>query len=115
MISLEEYRKLALSFPDTEEAQHFELSSFRWKKKIFATYWPKEHRAMLKLSLVDQSVFCAYDKTVFFPVPNAWGKQGATLVELKKVRKDMFKDALTTAYKGVAEKNEKKAAKSKKR
>ena len=53
---------------------------------------------MLKLNLVDQSVFCSPNKTIFFPVPGAWGKQGATFVELKKVRKDVFKDALTVAY-----------------
>ncbi len=54
---------------------------------------------MLKLSLIDQSVFCAYENsTVFFPVPGGWGKKGATFVDLGKVRKDMLQDALTTAY-----------------
>jgi hypothetical protein len=50
------------------------------------------------LSLVDQSVFCAFDKAVIYPVPNKWGKQGATFVELKKVRKTMLKDAMTQAH-----------------
>lgn len=59
---------------------------------------------MVKLTLEDQSVFCGYDSTIFFPVDGTWGKQGATLVELKKVRKDMFKDALTLAYIGIAQK-----------
>ena len=53
---------------------------------------------MLKLSLIDQSVFCSYDKSVFFPVPGGWGRKGATFVDLRKVRKDMLKDALTVAY-----------------
>lgn len=106
MVDISYFRQLALSFPDTVELPHFELTSFRVKKKIFATYWPKENRAMLKLSLVDQSVFCAYDKTIFFPVPGGWGKKGATFVALKKVRKDMFKDALTTAYNGLAKKKD---------
>ena len=53
---------------------------------------------MVKLSLVDQSVFCSYDRNVFFPVPGGWGARGATFVELAKVRKDMFKDALKSAY-----------------
>lgn len=104
MIDIEIFRKLALSFPDTIELPHFHLTSFRVKKKIFATYWPKENRAMLKLSLIDQSVFCSYDHTIFSPVPGGWGKKGATFVDLKKVRKDMFKDALTTAYKELARK-----------
>jgi len=98
MVDIEEFRQWALSFPDTVELPHFDLVSFRRNKKIFSTWWPKQNRAMLKLSLVDQSVFCAYDNKIFFPVPGGWGKRGATFVELKKVRKDMFKDALKLAY-----------------
>jgi hypothetical protein len=105
MISLENFRKLALSFPGTDEHPHFHLQSFRVKKKIFATLWQKENRAMLKLSLVDQSVFCDYDPAVFSPVPGGWGKQGATFVDLGKVRRDMFKDALSVAYHTTVLKN----------
>jgi hypothetical protein len=104
MVSIDSFRKLALSFPGTDEQPHFHLQSFRVKKKIFATLWQKENRAMLKLSLVDQSVFCSYNDAVFYPVPGGWGKQGATFVDLAKVRKDMFKDALTTAYNGIVSK-----------
>jgi hypothetical protein len=104
MVDIATFRKLALSFPDAVELPHFELTSFRVKKKIFATWWPKENRAMLKLSLIDQSVFCSYDKTIFFPVPGGWGTKGATFVDLKKVRRDVFKDALTTAFNEVTRK-----------
>jgi len=102
MVTIETFRQLALSFPDAVELPHFDLTSFRVKKKIFATYHPKTDRAMVKLSLVDQSVFCSYDKNIIFPVSGSWGKNGATFVELKKVRKDIFKDALTQAYNLVA-------------
>jgi hypothetical protein len=54
------------------------------------------------LTLIDQSVFCSFDKTVIYPVPGAWGLQGATTVNLKKVRLSMLKDAVTTAYCTVA-------------
>ena len=56
------------------------------------------------LSEIDQSVFCAFDKSIIYPVPNKWGKQGATYFELKTVRKDMLKDALTQAYNKCIEK-----------
>ena len=104
MVDLNFFRTQALAFPDTEEQPHFHLISFRVKNKIFATYWEKENRAMLKLNPVDQSVFCGPDKTIFFPVPGAWGKRGATFVELKKVRKDVFKDALTVAHQTAVDK-----------
>ena len=32
---------------------------------------------MVKLSLVDQSVFCDMNKDAIYPVPGGWGKQGA--------------------------------------
>lgn len=56
------------------------------------------------LSEVDQSVFSAFDKSVIYPVPNKWGKQGATFVELEKVRKTMLKDALKRAYNKILSK-----------
>ncbi len=105
MVSTDAVRKLALSMENTEELPHLEKTSFRYKKKIFATVDEKKQRACLALSLVDQSVFSAYDNTVIYPVPNAWGKKGFTFVELKKVRKDLFADALKQAYRYVSEKS----------
>ncbi|MEQ1678684.1 MAG: MmcQ/YjbR family DNA-binding protein [Chitinophagaceae bacterium] len=102
MVSIETVRELALSFPETDEHPHFERRAFRVKKKIFATLSEKDKTVSLKLTLHDQSVFCAFDKTVIYPVPGGWGRMGFTFVDLKKVRKAMFKDALTTAYCTVA-------------
>ena len=102
MVTPEEIRKLALSFEETDEHPHFERAAFRVKKKIFATLLEKDNTLNLMLTPLDQSVFCAFDKTVIYPVPNAWGRKGATTVNLKKVRKSMLKDALTTAYCTVA-------------
>lgn len=98
MITLDEYRAIALSYPCTTEHPHFNNPSFRFKNKIFGTYWTEDNKAMLKLSLIDQSIFCSYDSSIFYPVPGGWGKQGATFVNLDKVRKDMFKDAVRCAY-----------------
>ena len=105
MVNIETVRKLALSFDETEEQDHWGRPSFRVKKKIFCTLWPKEKRAVLKLSVEDQSVFAEYNPDIFYPIPNKWGKLGWTFVELKKVRKDMFKDALSLAWQSVAPKS----------
>jgi len=117
MVSLAEFAKLALSFPEVEEQPHFHLRSFRVGKRIFATLWEKENKAMLKLPLTEQSVFCSYDNTVFFPVPGSWGKKGATFVILSKVRKDMLRDSLSVAFNaliasGTGRKRGKKPGKS---
>ncbi len=98
MVSIETVRKLALSFPETDEHPHFHLKAFRVKKKIFATLDEKLKRVMVKLTIADQSVFCSFDSKIIYPVPGGWGLKGATYVELGKVKKAMFKDALTVAY-----------------
>jgi len=98
MVSIETVRQLALSFPETDEHPHFERRAFRVKKKIFATLSEKDMTVSLKLTLIDQSVFCTFDSSVIYPVPGGWGKMGFTFVNLKKVKKAMFKDALTVAY-----------------
>ena len=102
MVSIETVRQLALSFPETDEHPHFDRQAFRVKKKIFATLSEKDMTVSLKLTLMDQSVFCAFDTTVIYPVAGGWGRMGFTLVNLKKVKKIMFKDALTTAWCTVA-------------
>lgn len=104
MIDIETARQIALSLPGTLEKDHFGMPSFRVNNRIFSTLWVKEHRMMVKLSLVDQSVFNSFDPAVFYPVPNKWGLKGATFVELDKVRRDMLEDALNLAWRGVVEK-----------
>lgn len=102
LVSFADFQKMALQFPETVELAHFDRTSFRVKGKIFATYDFANNRAMVKLSLLDQSVFSAFDKTIIYPVPGGWGKNGATYFELKKIKKPMLRDALTTAWLNVA-------------
>lgn len=104
MVTIDTLRKLALSFPEATEEPHFEKTSFRVKKKIFATYDDTRKTASVKLSAIDQDVFASADRTVIYPVDNKWGKQGWTIIAMEKVDKDLFTDAVTTAYCGVAPK-----------
>lgn len=98
MVSIAGFREMALSFEGSNEQPHFEKASFRVGKKIFATLDTEQKRACLMLSLVDQSVFTAFDQSIIYPVPNKWGLKGATFVELQTVPKAMLKDALKQAY-----------------
>ncbi len=98
MVSIETVRQMALSFPESDEHPHFERCAFRVKKKIFATLSENDNSINLKLSLEDQSVFCSFDNAVIRPVAGGWGRIGFTFVNLKKIKKAMFKDALTMAY-----------------
>lgn len=100
MVTPEAVRQIALSLPEVVEQDHFGMPSFRVKGKIFMTLQPGLNRAMVKLSLVDQSVFVL--SKIYWPVPGGWGKQGATYVDLKKVGKRMFQDSVTQAWVRVA-------------
>ncbi len=102
MVTIDQARKAALSLPEVEEKSHFNQPDFRVKNKIFAVIHEAKGYMMVKLSVIDQDVFCSFDKEVIFPVPGGWGRGGATFVNLKKVRMTMFTDALTTAWKNVA-------------
>jgi predicted DNA-binding protein (MmcQ/YjbR family) len=104
MVKIDTLRKTALSFPEATEEPHFEKISFRVRKKIFATYDDKNKRACIKLSESNQYVLTSFDKENIFPVDNKWGKQGWTLIDMNKVDKDLFIEALTTAYCDVAPK-----------
>ena len=103
-VTVTKLRELALSFPESTEEPHFEKTSFRVRKKIFATYDDVHRRASLKLSVSDQDVFSSADPAVIYPVPNKWGQQGWTLVELDAVDEQVFAAALTSAYCTVAPK-----------
>ena len=104
MITLETARQIALSLPGTEEYNHFGKPAYRANGRTFATLWMPEQRMMVKLSLINQSVFSAFDPTVIYPVPNKWGLQGCTFFELAAAREDMLTDALNTAYQDVMNK-----------
>lgn len=105
MVNINTAKKLALEFDGAEESAHFEKTSFKVNKKIFVTLDVKLNQMALKFTEIEQSVFSAYDNTIIYPVPNKWGKQGWTIVELKKVKKDVLKDALRTSYCNVAPKS----------
>ncbi len=104
MVSTTKARLFFLSLPDIMETPHFKVQSFRVNKKIVGTLNLEECRVCIKLSEIDQSVFCSFDTSVIFPVPNKWGKQGWTLINLKQVKMALFKDAVLTSYKLVVPK-----------
>ncbi len=104
MATIQFAKEFALKFEETDEAPHMEVFSIRVKKKIFVTLNEKKNRICVRLSPVDQDVFCSFDSSIIYKVPNAWGKYGWTLIELKKIRKEMLKDAITCAYCAVAPK-----------
>ncbi len=104
MINFETFKKVATAFPGVEEMPHFEKTSFRVDKKIYATLNEKENRACVKLSQTDQYVFCLVDKCIVYPVPNKWGLQGWTNINLAKINKKLLTEILKSSYREVKSK-----------
>lgn len=105
MVSIAAFKEMAMALNEVVELPHFERTSFRVNKKIFATLDIQKKLVCLMLSEIDQSAFSTYDPKVIYPVPNKWGLKGATYVELAKVRKEVLKDALQVAHKWISHKS----------
>jgi len=112
MVTVGTFRQMALSLNDVVELPHFDRVSFRVNKKIIATLDEKKKIAVLMFSPLQQSVFCAFDKTVIYPVPGGWGRKGCTVFELGKVKKAMLMDALHVAYEDKSARSKKSRHKS---
>ena len=101
MATLKTFRSFCLGLDKVEELPHFEKTSFRVKKKIFATIDLEGKRACLKLSLTHQDLFSLADKTRVYPVPNSWGKKGWTFFEIGGLPDEFVHEALTSAYEEI--------------
>lgn len=108
MVSVDIFRQMALSLPGAIELPHFDKASFRVNKRIFATLDERKKTVVLMFSPIEQSVFCAFDKTIIYPVPGGWGKQGSTIFELNRIKKAMLKDALKVVYDEIVAKSKSK-------
>ena len=104
-MTADDFRKLALSFPEAVESAHMHHPDFRVGGKIFATLgYPDEVSAMVKLSADDQKEFVSTRPGIFTSVKGAWGRQGATNINLPTATIDVVREALTAAWRNTAPK-----------
>ena len=100
-----EFRELALSFPEAIESAHMHHPDFRIAGKIFATLgYPNENSATVKLSPDEQEEFVRSCSGVFTTAKGAWGRQGSTIVHLPAATIDIVRKALTAAWRNTAPK-----------
>jgi YjbR len=101
-MTAEQFRKLVLSFSESEESDHHHHPDFRVHGKIFATLGhPDDTRAMVKLTPEQQADFVHDYPEVFRPANGAWGRQGSTIVFLPKARKAMLQPAVEAAWRNA--------------
>lgn len=101
----EALRKLALSLPEAHEAPHFERTSFRIGKKIFATMTADGGEAMVKLASPDDvEGLLSSHPDVFFSYGTWTTRNGALGVRLPKARPAMMEPLVTGAWRSIAPK-----------
>jgi predicted DNA-binding protein (MmcQ/YjbR family) len=101
-LDIKEVIDYSLTFAEAASSPHFHKTSFRVRKKIFATLDEKESTLVVKFNEVDQSVFSDLGKEFIYPVPGGWGKKGWTILKYESLGKDIIKDALCLSYCTVA-------------
>jgi hypothetical protein len=100
-----DFRRIALSFPETTAGSHMDHPDFRVGGKIFATLgYPDKQWGMVKLHPNDQAKFYEAQPEVFVPAKGAWGRGGATTVKLKWAKVADVKRALQAAWTNTAPK-----------
>lgn len=99
MATAADFRRIALSLPNAEEASHMGSPDFRVGGRIFATL-AHETKGYGNLMLTPQvqAEFIADAPQVFIPIPGGWGRMGSTHIILAKASKDILLGALQTAY-----------------
>jgi hypothetical protein len=103
----QQFRKLALSFPGATESAHVAHPDFRVRGRIFATLgYPDDRHGMVKLTPDQQADYLEIDRaSAFSPAAGAWGRAGATVVQLKATDREVVRTALDAAWRNVAPKS----------
>jgi hypothetical protein len=100
----DDFRRIALALPETEEGSHMGHPDFRVGGKVFATLaYPNADWGMVRLMPEQQADFRALS-TAFEPAPGAWGRGGNTLVRLAEIDSDLLETALAAAWRERAPK-----------
>ncbi|HTS83598.1 MAG TPA: MmcQ/YjbR family DNA-binding protein [Usitatibacter sp.] len=102
MVTIKQARRIAMSLPEAEERQHHGHPDFRVNGRIFATLWPDQYRAVVKLAIPDQIALVQMDPSAFSL--NGWSRQGYTTVDLKHIDVSRLRTVMESAWTNVCAK-----------
>ncbi|MBD8064584.1 MmcQ/YjbR family DNA-binding protein [Devosia sp. PTR5] len=86
-----------MSLAGTTAAPHFERLAFK-VKRTYATLAADGLSANLKLGPDEQDFKCAVAPDIFEAIPNRWGRQGWTTIDLSRATVDDVAAALAMAH-----------------
>jgi hypothetical protein len=104
-----DFSALALSMPHVNEGRQSGRPEFRIADKIFATLWPLERRAVIKLSPQDQIMRLEAEGDIFYRASGFLGEQGWTNIMLDRITPAQAELALKAAWGCVAPQKLKRA------
>jgi hypothetical protein len=99
--TLSDFRRIALSMPETEELNGMGYPNFRTGRKSFATIEDKV--VVIRLTRDQQATFVATAPEVFAPDSSGWGRLGNTVIRLEVADEATVHVAVATAWSNVAE------------
>jgi hypothetical protein len=99
--TLSDFRRIALSMPETEELNGMGYPNFRTARKSFATI--EDTTVVIRLTRDQQAIFVATAPEVFAPDASGWGRLGNTVMRLEMADEATVKVAVDTAWRNVAE------------
>jgi hypothetical protein len=109
-MTAQQFRKLALRLPGTEESSHMGHPDFRVGGRIFATLsHPNEEYGVVLISPAEQEEFMRKNPAAFTPAQGAWGRLGQTRVRLAAIDESMLREALSAAWRKRAPKIQSKS------
>ena len=106
MADLEDVRRIALGLDGTRAAPHFDRTAFK-VVRIYATLGG-DGSLNLKLTHDEQDFKVLLAPEIFSAIPNAWGRQGWTSVELGTIGMTELEAALRMAWEHGRAKSPKK-------
>jgi hypothetical protein len=105
-MTIDDFRRIALSLEGAEESSHMGAADFRVGGRIFATLASeKQGYGNLMLTPEQQADFVAELPEVFIPIAGGWGRNGATHIRLDLAKEDLLTGALRTAWQLRLDKN----------
>jgi len=100
-----QFRRLALSLPETVESSHFSHPDFRVRNRVFATLgYPDPRCGMVRLNPEQQKELVRTAPESFRPAAGAWGRSGSTIVLLSTVDVASIRPVLQAAWENIAAK-----------
>jgi hypothetical protein len=104
-MTADEFRTIALSFPEATEGAHMGHADFRVGGKIFATLgYPNDAHGAVMITPQDQDLLVRDHPKTFQPAAGAWGAAGSTTVLLRGASKRAVKLAIEAAWRKRAPK-----------